>query len=60
LIETLEDAKIIKDNSIVLLDPIKKINEYSFGYSLVSLKRNPKAKQNQKKAQKEKLDLTTC
>ena len=47
------------DSPIVLMDPIKKINELSFTYSLTQLKRNPKAKMNYKKAFKEKNDLTT-
>jgi hypothetical protein len=48
--ETVESARVLKQSAIVLLDPIKKINEHHFTYSLTQLKRNPKAKMNYKKA----------
>jgi len=52
-------AEIMMDCPIVLLDPIKKINEHAFSYSLQTLKRNPKAKMNYKKAFRVKNELTT-
>lgn len=57
--ETVESAKVLKQCAIVLLDPIRKINEHHFTYSLTQLKRNPKAKMNYKKAFRQKNELTT-
>jgi hypothetical protein len=51
--------KVMLECPIVLLDPIKKINEHAFSYSLQNLKRNPKAKMNYKKAFRAKNELTT-
>lgn len=57
--ETVESAKVLKQCAIVLLDPIRKINEHHFTYSLTQLKRNPKAKMNYKKDFRQKNELTT-
>lgn len=40
-----EEVKVIKESPIILLNPTKKISEEQFGYSLLGLKRNCKAKQ---------------
>ena len=57
--EDLNTMKNMLECPIILMDPIKTINQHSFSYSLKDLKRNPKAKMNYKKAFKAKNELTT-
>jgi dsRNA-specific ribonuclease len=47
------------ESPIILLDPIKKISDYCFSYSLQGLKQNPKSKSDYRKSFKKKNGLTT-